>query len=181
MARLGSTASIVAAVIAFGATARAQPVMLGMQDADPPTEDAPVQPLLPAPKLLPPPASALPPCCCGYMPLPYDPMEPELTTAIVVGATVASFGYLLALLLAADEPRGLSTIDAVPVVGAIYAAQRGGIDDQRGPVYLFAAGVQAIGALVIGVAATELAQRRRLLLDISAAPSGAGAALTWRF
>jgi hypothetical protein len=175
MARLGTKASIVAAFIAIGATARAQPVMLGMQDADPPADDAP--PPLRPPALLPAPA----PCCCGYLPTPYDPIAPELTTAIVVGATVASFGYLLALLLAADEPRGLSTVDAVPVVGAIYAAQHGGLDDQRGPVYLFAAGVQAIGALVIGVAASELAQRRRLLLDVSAARSGAGAALTWRF
>lgn len=177
MARLGTKASIVAAFIAIGATARAQPVMLGMQDADPPADDAP--PPLRPPPLLPPPAPA--PCCCGCLPTPYDPIAPELTTAIVVGATVASFGYLLALLLAADEPRSLSTVDAIPVFGAIYAAQRGGLDDQRGPVYLFAAGVQAIGALVIGVAASELAQRRRLLLDVSAAPSGAGAALTWRF
>jgi hypothetical protein len=181
MMRIGATASIVAAVLAIGATARAQAVMLGMQDADPPTEDAPPSQLLPPPKLLPPPAPALPPCCCGYLPPPSDAIETELTAAIVVGGTVATFGYLLALLLAADEPRGLSTVDTVPVVGAIYGAQHGGLDDQRGPLYLFAAGVQAIGALVIGVAASELAQHRRLLLDVNAAPSGAGAALTWRF
>jgi hypothetical protein len=177
MTRMGATASmIVAAVFAIGATARAQAVMLGMQDADPPGEDAP-------PKLVPPPppAPAATPCCCGYVPAPYDPNETELTAAIVVGGTVASFGYLLALLLAADEPRPLSTVDTIPVVGAIYGAQRTALDDQRAPIYLFAAGVQAIGALVIGVAASELAQRHRLLLDVSAAPSGAGAALTWRF
>ena len=176
MTRIGATACIVAVVCAIGATARGQAVMLGMQDADPPTEDAP-------PQLLPPPAAvpAAPPCCCGYLPAPNDPVATELTAAIVVGGTVASFGSLLALLLAADEPRGLSTVDTIPVVGAIYGAQRSTLDDQRGPLYLFAAGVQAIGALVIGVAASELAQHRRLLLDVSAAPSGAGVALTWRY
>lgn len=173
MTRFGATAGIVAAVCAFATTASAQPVILGVQDADPPIEDVP-------PKLLPPPAPAQQcGCCCAVEPT--DPAEPELTAAIAVGGTVASFGYLLALLLAADEPRGMSIADTVPVVGAIYAAQRGSFNDQRAPVFLFAAGVQAIGALVIGVAASELAQRRRLLLEVGAAPSGAGATLTWRY
>jgi hypothetical protein len=175
MTRTGATGSIVAALFAIGATAHAQAVMLGMQDADPAGEDA-------APKLTPPPPPPAPAqCCCRYVPAANDPVETELTAAIVVGGTVASFGYLLALLLAADEPRGLSTVDTIPVAGAIYGAQRTALDGQRAPIYLFAAGVQAIGALVIGVAASELAQRRRLLLDVSAAPSGGGVALTWRY
>jgi len=180
MTRIGATAWIVAAACSVAATARAQPVMLGMQDADPPIEEAP--PKLPPPAALAPaPLPPPPPCCCRYLPDPMDPGETELTAAIIVGGTVASFGYLLALLLAADEPRPLSTVDTIPVVGAIYGAQRTALDDQRAPIYLFAAGVQAIGALVIGVAASELAQHRRLLLDVSAAPSGGGAALTWRY
>ncbi|MGZ3428345.1 MAG: hypothetical protein ACXVCV_16950, partial [Polyangia bacterium] len=93
----------------------------------------------------------------------------------------ATISYLFAAILISQQPHSVPTVDAIPVVGTIVAAQRYVLDPSATPLLLFSAGVQAIGILVAGVGAAELAARRRLMLDVGASATGAGVGVTWRF
>jgi hypothetical protein len=158
MTRTVAAAMVAAAIWSYHSTARGQPAIIGMQDADPP---------------------APPACCCRLA--PGDPEEVELTAVIAASATVVAVSHLLAIAFIANQHHGLSAIDPIPVIGTIIAAQRNALDDRTVPLLLFSAGVQAIGILVVGMASAELAQRHRLLVDAFASSSGAGISIGWRY
>jgi hypothetical protein len=152
-----AAALMVAGILSYSATARGQPASFGVQDADPP-----------------------PSCCFGCAARPEEPTEAELTGIIVAGATGAAVSQLLALVFIHDQPHNVPAVDTIPVIGTIVAAQRSPVDARTTPLLLFSAGVQAISILLAGIAGAELAARHRLLVDVTASPTGAGVGVTWR-
>ena len=100
---------------------------------------------------------------------------------IAAGEPAATVASLIAAVSMNSEPHRGLPVEGLPVVGAIVAAARNPADDRTTPLLLFSAGVQAIGILVAGVTVAELAERRHLLLDVGASPSGAGVSVTWRY
>jgi hypothetical protein len=164
MTRTVAAAMVATAIWSYHSTARGQPAIIGVQDADPPLAGS----VPPAPQQ----------CCCRFVPV--DPEESELTAVIVASATAVAVSHLLATAFIVNQ-RGLSPIDPIPVVGTIIAAQRNSVDDRTVPLLLFSAGVQAIGILVVGMASAELAQRHRLLVEAFASPSSAGVSIGWRY
>jgi hypothetical protein len=115
------------------------------------------------------------------VPIPGEPTDTELTAVIVAGATAATISYLFAAVLISQQPHSVATVDNIPVIGTIIAAQRYVADPSATPLLLFSAGVQAIGILIAGVGGAELAAHHRLQVDVGASASGAGAGITWRF
>ena len=175
MARTAAaTALMVATILSLGSTARGQPSGgVDVQDADeaPPPE----QPRLAAPVL-----PALTPCCCCGM-ASIGPSEPELTAVIAGGSAAAIMAYVFAAVYANAQPHSVPAIEGIPVAGAIVAAVRNPADDRGTPLLLFSAGVQAIGILVAAVTGADLAERRRLNLEVAPCAGGGAIGVTWRY
>ncbi len=136
------------------------------------------------------PVACAPGTCCGCGPLDPDPLalppletprRAELDAVLASGAAATVVSSVAAVLLARNQPHSIPAVDDIPVAGAVAAAARNTTDQRDTPLLLFTAGVQAMGLLVIAAAATDLAELRRLQLDLEAGPGGCGAAVTLRF
>lgn len=143
--------------------------------------DIPVAP--PAPIAQPPPI-ALVPADCGCSarepePVPlFGPSREDLEGLLAGGAGVAIASYFLGTQLARSQDHSLPVVDNIPIVGAVASAARnsGGRDT---PLLLFSAGVQAMGLLIVAATASDLAELKRLSIEVG--PNGCGASFTWRF
>lgn len=125
---------------------------------------------------------------CGCKPLALVPPDPELKRGpsqaeleglLAGGAAMAITSYLFGVLVSRTAPHSNLAVDGIPVVGSMIAAARAP-DGRNASVLSFLGGAQAMGLLIIAAAATDLAERRRLLVDISAGPNGCSASLTVR-
>jgi hypothetical protein len=198
MAQFRAVAStVVCAILSCGATAHAQSFAsgsIGIADADPPL-DAELPPPGAEARCAPPATASCTHCqasqcthCqtaapCGHcLPfLPNEVSEEELEAVLIGGVSAAALGYLVANVLVAQQPHRTPTIDAIPIFGAVWSVAHNEAADRTTPMLLFSAGVQAIGLLVTVAAATELHDLRKLGLDFSASPQGAGMSFTWRY
>jgi len=126
------------------------------------------------------------PGCCQLVPPPPNQLDPangpsrrELNAVMAGGATAAIGAYVAGIFAARAQNHQNIAIDSIPIAGAVASAARNAPDD-RTPLLLFSAGVQAMGLLVIAAAATDLAALRRLSVDVGAGPNGCDVRLTWR-
>jgi hypothetical protein len=124
--------------------------------------------------------------CRGLDLTTLDPDLPDLVSQretnglFAAGAAVGITSYVFGLLIAGSEPHRLTPVDALPVVGPLASAARNA-RDERGVSFLsFLGAAQAMSMLIIAAAATDLMDRRRMLLSVGAGPGGCGASLTFR-
>ncbi len=161
--------------------------LAGAQEPLEPQPDVQPQPQLPP--LAQPPAPACTCCSCGAPNL-LPPLEPELVNgpsqaelegALAGGVTALAASYVLGVLVAWREPHTNAVVDRLPIIGPVASAARNAQDDENVPLLLFSAGVQAMSAMVIAAAATDLAALRRVQVSVGAGPDGCGMTLTTHF
>jgi hypothetical protein len=109
------------------------------------------------------------------------PSEGELEGALAGGITALAASYVLGVLVAWHEPHTNVVVDRIPIVGPVASAARNSADDQNVPLLLFSAGVQAMSAMVIAAAATDLTTLRRIQVSVGAGPDGCGMTLSGHF
>jgi hypothetical protein len=112
------------------------------------------------------------------MPDPDLMSQRETNGLFAAGAAVGITSYVFGLLIAGSEPHRLTPVDALPVVGPLASAARNA-HDERGVSFLsFLGAAQAMSLLIVAAAATDLMDRRRMLLSVGAGPGSCGASLT---
>jgi hypothetical protein len=109
------------------------------------------------------------------------PSRHELEALLAAGAAVAVSSYAVGVALAHDMPHSITALDGIPIVGPIVEAARHADDRGNASLLVLSGGIQAIGILILAASGTELAERRRIAVDVSAGPGGCGASMTWRF
>jgi hypothetical protein len=126
--------------------------------------------------------------CCNALelvprepdPQPEGPSLQQTYGLLAGGAAAAITSYVFGVLVATTESNRLPAVDGIPVVGPIASAARNAADE-RGASFLSLAGAaQAMSLLVVAAAATDLVDRRRMLINLGAGPNGCGASVTWR-
>jgi hypothetical protein len=111
----------------------------------------------------------------------HGPSRRELEALLAAGAALAVSSYAIGVVLAHDMPHSITALDGIPVVGPIVEAARHADDRGNASLLVLTGGIQAIGILILAASGTELAERRRIVVDVSAGPGGCGASMTWRF
>ena len=159
MAHARVATAVLVAIVAVGATARAQPCASCCCDK---TD------LTPPP---PPPDPAADPEAVS---------DETLHSLLAAGAAVTISSYVLAVLIARGQPHSDLAVDTIPVVGALASAVRNGSNQNASSMLAFLGAAQGMGLLVVSSALTDLVARRRVLVDVSAGPNGCGARVTWR-